>query len=314
MEIFEFEEKIMTEETLYEEEKNTDEVEYDENDDSLASQPYDLNNPMQMYMKEVCSRPLLSAEEEKALAILACNGDREARNKLCEHNLRLVVSIAKEYSNGNMMLLMDLTQEGNIGLLRAIDKFDVDKGWRLSTYATWWIKQAILRYIADHSSSIRLPAYIREQIYKMNKVEKALVQELGKEPTNNEIAERMGVPLSKVEELKLAALDPISLEIPVGENGDTTIGDFVEDKSSSQNDIENMLLKESVADMINMLSEKERKILILRYGLEDGRQRTLEEVGQVFGLTRERIRQIESKAFRKIRQAPKKKNAIHGFY
>ena len=272
----------------------------------IAQQPYDLNNPVQMYMKDICELPLLSAEEERVLAISAAAGDKDARKKLCEHNLRLVVSIARDYSN-NYSMLLDLVQEGNMGLLRAIDKFDVTKGWRLSTYATWWIKQAILRYIADHSSSVRLPAYVREQIYKMNKIEKVLVQELGREPTSADIASMMGVTTDKVEELKLAAMDPISMELPVGENGDTTLGDFIEDKSSTQDNIDNMLLKEMVAEMIAMLTEKEQRVLILRYGLEDGRMRTLEEVGQVFGLTRERIRQIEAKALRKLRHPSRSK-------
>lgn len=293
---------------------NPEDLDCDPDNENIASQPYDLNNPMQMYMKDVGKIPLLSAEEEKELAIRTLDGDEWARNKLCEHNLRLVVSIAKDYANNNITLL-DLIQEGNIGLLRAIDKFDVTKGWRLSTYATWWIKQAMLRYIADHSSSIRLPAYIREQIYKMNKIEKSLVQELGKEPTNDEVAEAMGVTVEKIQELKIAAQDPISLEVPVGENGDTTIGDFVEDKSISGNtDIENMIMKETVAEMLSILTERERNVLILRFGIEDGRQRTLEEVGRVFGVTRERIRQIETKAFKKIRDASKRKKAIKRNY
>ncbi|MBE3590131.1 MAG: RNA polymerase sigma factor RpoD [Firmicutes bacterium] len=267
-----------------------------------------IDDPVRMYLKEIGRVPLLKAEEEVELAKRIEQGDEEARRKLAEANLRLVVSIAKRYV-GRGMLFLDLIQEGNLGLLKAVEKFDYRKGYKFSTYATWWIRQAITRAIADQARTIRIPVHMVETINKLTRVSRQLLQELGREPTAEEIAEHMGIDADKVREILKIAQEPVSLETPIGEEEDSHLGDFIEDTDAPApaEAASFSMLKEQLEDVLSTLTEREQEVLRLRFGLEDGRQRTLEEVGKVFGVTRERIRQIEAKALRKLRHPSRSK-------
>ena len=261
-----------------------------------------LDDPVRMYLKEIGRVPLLTAEEEVDLARRMEAGDESARHRLEEANLRLVVSIAKRYV-GRGMLFLDLIQEGNLGLLKAVEKFDYSKGYKFSTYATWWIRQAITRAIADQARTIRIPVHMVETINKYIRVSRQLLQELGRDPTPEEIAKHMGLSALRVREIMKIAQEPVSLETPIGEEEDSHLGDFIEDEAALDpaDAASMMLLKEQIADVLKTLAPREAEVLRLRVGLEDGRSRTLEEVGQSFGVTRERIRQIEAKALRKLR-------------
>ena len=260
-----------------------------------------IEDPVRMYLKEIGKVPLLTAEEEIELAKRMENGDEEAKKRLAEANLRLVVSIAKRYV-GRGMLFLDLIQEGNLGLIKAVEKFDYNKGFKFSTYATWWIRQAITRSIADQGRTIRIPVYMVDTINKMNRVKKQLRLELNMEPTAEQIADRMGISEEKVCEIMMAALDPVSLETPVGEEEDSKLEDFLKDsKQSVERTVMQVRLKEQVDEALGKLTEREERVLRLRFGLDDGRERTLEEVGREFNVTRERIRQIETKALRRLR-------------
>ena len=261
-----------------------------------------LDDPVRMYLKEIGRVPLLTAEEEVDLARRMEAGDESARHRLEEANLRLVVSIAKRYV-GRGMLFLDLIQEGNLGLLKAVEKFDYSKGYKFSTYATWWIRQAITRAIADQARTIRIPVHMVETINKYIRISRQLLQELGRDPTPEEIAKHMGLSALRVREIMKIAQEPVSLETPLGEEEDSHLGDFIEDEAALDpaDAASMMLLKEQIADVLKTLAPREAEVLRLRFGLEDGRSRTLEEVGQSFGVTRERIRQIEAKALRKLR-------------
>ena len=269
-----------------------------------------VNDPVKMYLKEIGRVPLLDKDEEVEVAARVAQGDEEAKRILISSNLRLVVSIAKHYI-GRGMLFLDLIQEGNLGLIKASEKFDPDKGFKFSTYATWWIKQAITRAIADQARTIRIPVHMVETINKMTRIQRQLIQELGREPSPEEIAEKMGngVTADKVREIQRIALDPVSLETPIGEEDDSHLGDFLEDKEavSPSDYATNELLKDELYAVMKDLTEREERVLRLRYGLDDGRPRTLEEVGKEFGVTRERIRQIEAKALRKLRHPSRAK-------
>ena len=273
-------------------------------DNNLAAK---INDPVKMYLKEIGRVPLLKASEEIEIAKRIEAGDEEAKKELISANLRLVVSIAKKYT-GRGMLFLDLIQEGNMGLIKAVEKFDYRKGFKFSTYATWWIRQAITRAIADQARTIRIPVHMVETINKMTRIQRQLVQELGRDPTAEEIADRMGnLTDDKVREIQKIALDPVSLETPIGEEDDSHLGDFIEDKDSVAPDqyANNQLLKDEIGLVLKTLTEREEKVLRLRFGLEDGRTRTLEEVGKEFDVTRERIRQIEAKALRKLKNPTK---------
>ena len=273
-------------------------------DNNLAAK---INDPVKMYLKEIGRVPLLKASEEIEIAKRIEAGDEEAKKELISANLRLVVSIAKKYT-GRGMLFLDLIQEGNMGLIKAVEKFDYRKGFKFSTYATWWIRQAITRAIADQARTIRIPVHMVETINKMTRIQRQLVQELGRDPTAEEIADRMGnLTADKVREIQKIALDPVSLETPIGEEDDSHLGDFIEDKDSVAPDqyANNQLLKDEIGLVLKTLTEREEKVLRLRFGLEDGRTRTLEEVGKEFDVTRERIRQIEAKALRKLKNPTK---------
>jgi len=263
-----------------------------------------------MYLKEIGRVPLLDKDEEIEIAARVAQGDEEAKRILISSNLRLVVSIAKHYI-GRGMLFLDLIQEGNLGLIKASEKFDPDKGFKFSTYATWWIKQAITRAIADQARTIRIPVHMVETINKMTRIQRQLIQELGREPSAEEIAEKMGngITPEKVRDIQRIALDPVSLETPIGEEDDSHLGDFLEDKDavSPSDYATNELLKDELYAVMKDLTEREERVLRLRYGLDDGRPRTLEEVGKEFGVTRERIRQIEAKALRKLRHPSRAK-------
>ena len=261
-----------------------------------------LDDPVRMYLKEIGHVPLLTAEEEVALAQRMEAGDEEARHRLEEANLRLVVSIAKRYV-GRGMLFLDLIQEGNLGLLKAVEKFDYSKGYKFSTYATWWIRQAITRAIADQARTIRIPVHMVETINKLVRISRQLLQELGRDPRPEEIAKEMGISVARVHEIMKIAQEPVSLETPIGEEEDSHLGDFIEDEAALDpaDAASVMLLKEQITEVLQTLAPREAEVLRLRFGLEDGRSRTLEEVGQSFGVTRERIRQIEAKALRKLR-------------
>lgn len=267
-----------------------------------------IDDPVRMYLKEIGRVPLLSADEEIKLAKRMEKGDQEAQKRLAEANLRLVVSIAKRYV-GRGMLFLDLIQEGNLGLIKAVEKFDYNKGYKFSTYATWWIRQAITRAIADQARTIRIPVHMVETINKLIRVSRQLLQSLGREPSPEEIAKEMDVSVDRVREIMKIAQEPVSLETPIGEEEDSHLGDFIEDHDAPApaEAASFVLLKEQLEDVLDTLTEREEKVLRLRFGLDDGRARTLEEVGQNFGVTRERIRQIEAKALRKLRHPSRSK-------
>ena len=274
--------------------------------DSAKNIPTD--DPVRMYFKEIGKVPLLTADEERELAIRIEQGDEEAKKKLCESNLRLVVSIARRYLNRGLSFL-DLIQEGNLGLIKAVEKFDYTKGYKFSTYATWWIRQAITRSIADQARTIRIPVHMVETINKLIRISRQLLQEYGREPTSEEIAKEMGISVEKVREIKKISQDPVSLETPIGEEEDSHLGDFIpdEDIPSPVDAAAYSMLQKQLREVLDTLSEREKKVLILRFGLDDGRPRTLEEVGREFNVTRERIRQIEAKALRKLRHPSRSK-------
>lgn len=284
-----------------EEIENEEEVDV-ENVDLSVPDSVSIEDPVRMYLKEIGKVPLLSAEEEVELAKRMELGDQEAKNKLAEANLRLVVSIAKRYV-GRGMLFLDLIQEGNLGLIKAVEKFDYRKGYKFSTYATWWIRQAITRAIADQARTIRIPVHMVETINKLIRVSRQLLQELGREPTPEEIAVEMNMPVEKVREILKISQEPVSLETPIGEEEDSHLGDFIQDDQVPvpADAAAFELLKEQLNEVLDTLTEREQKVLRLRFGLDDGKARTLEEVGRQFNVTRERIRQIEAKALRKLR-------------
>ena len=275
---------------------------------------YNLDDPVRMYLKEIGQIKLLSAEEEVELAQRMADGDETAKNKLTEANLRLVVSIAKKYS-GRGLHILDLIQEGNTGLIRAVDKFDWTRGNKFSTYATWWIRQAITRAIADQARTIRVPVHMVEVINKATRCNRKLVQELGREPTVEEIAKELNLPVEKIIEANRTAADTLSLDTPVGDEEDTSIGSFVEDERTPgpADATSNAMLAEALKEILDTLTEREADVLKMRFGMYDGRTHTLEEVGQIFGVTRERIRQIENKAIRKLRH-PSRARKIKDFY
>ena len=270
--------------------------------DNTIAKELTINDPVRMYLKEIGKISLLSLEEETELSKRIAEGDEVAKNRLAESNLRLVVSIAKRYV-GRGMLFLDLIQEGNIGLMKAVEKFDADKGYKFSTYATWWIRQAITRAIADQARTIRVPVHMVETINKLSRCQRQLTLELNREPTDEELAKKMNMTPEKVREVIKIAQDPVSLETPIGEEDDSHLGDFVPDESnmSPEDFTIHEMLKEEIGDVLLTLTEREEQVLRLRFGLDDGSSKTLEEVGQMFGVTRERIRQIEAKALRKLR-------------
>ena len=281
----------------------TEEDEVDvENLDLTLPDGYNLEDPVRMYLKEIGKVPLLTAEEEIELAKRMEEGDEEAKKRLSEANLRLVVSIAKRYV-GRGMLFLDLIQEGNLGLIKAVEKFDYSKGYKFSTYATWWIRQAITRAIADQARTIRIPVHMVETINKLVRVSRQLLQQLGREPSPEEIAVEMNMPVERVREILKISQEPVSLETPIGEEEDSHLGDFIQDDNVPvpADAAAFTLLKEQLREVLSTLTEREQKVLRLRFGLDDGRARTLEEVGKTFNVTRERIRQIEAKALRKLR-------------
>ena len=284
-----------------------DEIEVEKIDLSVPD-GVSIEDPVRMYLKEIGKVPLLSAEEEIELAKRMELGDQEAKKRLAEANLRLVVSIAKRYV-GRGMLFLDLIQEGNLGLIKAVEKFDYRKGYKFSTYATWWIRQAITRAIADQARTIRIPVHMVETINKLIRVSRQLLQELGREPTPEEIAAEMNMPVERVREILKISQEPVSLETPIGEEEDSHLGDFIQDDNVPvpADAAAFTLLKEQLEEVLGTLTEREQKVLTLRFGLEDGRARTLEEVGKEFNVTRERIRQIEAKALRKLRNPVRSK-------
>ena len=280
-----------------------------ENMDKFFSQEgLAIDDPVRMYLKEIGKIPLLAPERETYLAEQIALGNEEAKNELIEANLRLVVSIAKRHV-GKGMYFLDLIQEGNLGLIKAVEKFDYSKGYKFSTYATWWIRQAITRAIADQARTIRIPVHMVETIHKVSRTARQLLQELGREPTTDEIAEAMGITADKVREIMKIAQDPVSLETPIGEEEDSHLGDFVEDNDSPapSDSASYSLLREQLCNILHTLTPREEQVIKLRFGLEDGRPRTLEEVGKKFEITRERIRQIEAKALRKLRNPVRSK-------
>ena len=286
-------------------------VDEDQRDKELFEQALSdigLDDPVKMYLKDIGRVPLLSAEEEIDLAKRMQENDESAKTRLSEANLRLVVSIAKRYV-GRGMLFLDLIQEGNLGLMKAVEKFDYQKGFKFSTYATWWIRQSITRAIADQARTIRIPVHMVETINKLTRVQRMLLQELGREPTPEELAEKMGVTEERVREIQKIAQDPVSLETPIGEEEDSHLGDFIEDEKTTtpSDSVAFTMLKEQLLGVLDTLTPREEKVLRLRYGIDDGKPRTLEEVGKEFNVTRERIRQIEAKALRKLRHPSRSK-------
>lgn len=276
--------------------------------ESMIPDAISIDDPVRMYLKEIGKVPLLTADEERELAIRMSQGDEAAKQKLAEANLRLVVSIAKRYV-GRGMLFLDLIQEGNLGLIKAVEKFDYTKGYKFSTYATWWIRQAITRAIADQARTIRIPVHMVETINKLIRVSRQLLQQYGRDPTPEELAKEMDMPEEKVREILKIAQEPVSLETPIGEEEDSHLGDFIpdEDAPAPAEAAAFTLLKEQLLDVLDTLTDREKKVLKLRFGLDDGRARTLEEVGKEFQVTRERIRQIEAKALRKLRHPSRSK-------
>lgn len=288
--------------------QNEEEEQELSDEELLGSTSAKVNDPVRMYLKEIGVVPLLTNEEEKELALAVEAGDIEAKQRLAEANLRLVVSIAKRYV-GRGMQFLDLIQEGNMGLMKAVDKFDYSKGFKFSTYATWWIRQAITRAIADQARTIRIPVHMVETINKLVREQRNLLQELGKEPTPEQIAERMDMTPDKVREILKIAQEPVSLETPIGEEDDSHLGDFIEDEVI-ENPVEyttRIVLREQLDEVLDTLTDREENVLRLRFGLDDGKMRTLEDVGKVFNVTRERIRQIEAKALRKLRHPSRSK-------
>ena len=271
-------------------------------DDNTLTKDLTINDPVRMYLKEIGQIKLLTMDEELELADRISAGDEMAKTTLAEANLRLVVSIAKRYV-GRGMQFLDLIQEGNIGLMKAVEKFDVTKGYKFSTYATWWIRQAITRAIADQARTIRVPVHMVETINKLSRIQRQLTLELNREPSEDELAKKMGMSVEKVREIYKISQEPVSLETPIGEEDDSHLGDFIKDERnvSPEEYATNEMLKDEIAEVLLTLTEREAKVIRLRFGLEDGKSRTLEEVGQMFGVTRERIRQIEAKALRKLR-------------
>ena len=296
---------------LYPDSSQTDVV--DDFDSLVIDESAALDDPVRMYLKDIGKIPLLSAQKEAELAERVANGDESAKNELVESNLRLVVSIAKKYV-GKGMYILDLIQEGNLGLMKAVEKFDHTKGYKFSTYATWWIKQAITRAIADQARTIRIPVHMVETIHRVSRTSRQLLQENGREPTVEEIAENLGMTPEKVREIMKAAQDPVSLETPIGEEDDSHLGDFIPDESTltPSEAVSYQLLREQLNKVLHTLTPREEMVIKLRFGLDDGRTRTLEEVGKEFNITRERIRQIEAKALRKLRHQSRSK-VLKGF-
>ncbi len=291
-----------------EDEANDDNTEKTLLDDNTLTKDLTINDPVRMYLKEIGQIKLLTMDEELELADRILKDDEEAKKILAEANLRLVVSIAKRYV-GRGMLFLDLIQEGNIGLMKAVDKFDVTKGYKFSTYATWWIRQAITRAIADQARTIRVPVHMVETINKLARVQRQLILELNREPSEDELAKKMNVSVDKIREIYKISQEPVSLETPIGEEDDSHLGDFIKDERnmSPEEYATNEMLKDEISEVLLTLTEREEKVIRLRFGLEDGKSRTLEEVGQMFGVTRERIRQIEAKALRKLRHPSRAK-------
>lgn len=304
------EEDIVPEDILLEDNEEIDDL---EKIDLSVPEGISVEDPVRMYLKEIGKVPLLSADEEIQLAKRMEEGDEMARKRLAEANLRLVVSIAKRYV-GRGMQFLDLIQEGNLGLIKAVEKFDYTKGYKFSTYATWWIRQAITRSIADQSRTIRIPVHMSEVINKTYRVSRSLLQELGREPTEQELADAMNMPLEKVREILKVSADPISLDTPIGEEDDSHLGDFIRDETivGPEDAAAYSVLQDQISKLLDTLTEREQRVLILRFGLKDGRTRTLEEVGKEFNVTRERIRQIEAKALRKLRH-PSRARMLKGY-
>jgi RNA polymerase primary sigma factor len=296
------------EEALKEAEKDIENFEVDKMEKLLNSEGLAIDDPVRMYLKDIGKIPLLTPERETYLAEQIALGIKSAKDELIEANLRLVVSIAKRHV-GKGMYFLDLIQEGNLGLIKAVEKFDYSKGYKFSTYATWWIRQAITRAIADQARTIRIPVHMVETIHKVSRTARQLLQELGREPTTDEIAERLNITAEKVREIMKIAQDPVSLETPIGEEEDSHLGDFVEDMDSPapSESASYSLLREQLCNILHTLTPREEQVIKLRFGLEDGRPRTLEEVGKQFQITRERIRQIEAKALRKLRHPSRSK-------